>query len=141
MDLTKVLVSLRDRKLVPEIWSPGMLLHEYDEASGFRLSYRDETHWYGDFTHPEGRSWIRVRLEDLESGKWQPSLRDPATVGILLNLLRVAARDEHVTVAHPSHNVDTNYWMVWAGGGACVLGRGYCEGMAIAHALEFVSTM
>lgn len=62
-------------------------------------------------------------------------LTDPATVGCLLALLREAANDDEVTVAHPSHNIEDDSWTVWAGGGAGAFGRGPTEGAAISAAL------
>ena len=96
---------------------PGMRLRDWRVIDGGRSVYLPE------------------QCFDAVPSDVEPDLTDPATIGCLTALLREATGDDHVTVAHPSHNLLDDPWCVWAGGGAMVLGQGPSEGEALKAAL------
>lgn len=64
-------------------------------------------------------------------------LADPATLGCLLELLRVAGKNRHIHVC-PEDRIDLNEWLVyapWGLGRVEIIGQGDTEGEALADAL------
>lgn len=86
-----------DPELVPEIaiaqrlveskhwkWMPGMLIKDY--GPGIRFFWSDDNWFHG--IAAEGNSWIRIKPSNCF-----PDLNDAATLGCLLQLVRMAWKD------------------------------------------------
>ena len=71
-------------------WMPGMLMH--DGGWGIRYLWSDDTWHHG--VARDGQSWVRIPHGRL----FEPDLSDPATLGCLLALVRIAYGDPSFVV-------------------------------------------